>query len=133
MNVLVISAGTATASWLADRLRPRGIEVVLAEPGPDLFRLVRKHRPRVAVLDGIEARPQLAGMEVALLKDHSPGVRIIALSAASSEQDAGVIEQGIFCYLGGCSLEELLRVVESASGDRAVCSTPDEPNLWGVP
>jgi DNA-binding NarL/FixJ family response regulator len=104
----------------------------MAEPGPQLIQRVRERRPDVAVLDAIHARPQLASMEVALLKDQSPGVRIIALSDESSEQDAGVVEQGIYCYLGGCSPEELLRVVESATRETP---RPDngEMNQWGVP
>jgi DNA-binding NtrC family response regulator len=132
MQVMVISAEPSTALWLAQRLAPSGIAVVPTEPGPEFIRAVREIRPQVAVLDGIDARPQLAPMEVAVLKDQSPGVRIIARSGESSELDVAVVEQGIFCYLGGCSLEELLRVVESAArtgdGQRS-----NEMNLWGAP
>jgi DNA-binding response OmpR family regulator len=133
MNVLVISSGSTTCSWLAQRLDPQGYAVQSSMPGPELIQRVREGRPDVAVLDGIDARPQLARMEVALLKDQSPGVRIIALSAVSSELDAQVVEQGIFCYLGGCSLEELLRAVESAARSRAEDRTHQGMNPWGVP
>jgi DNA-binding response OmpR family regulator len=114
MKVIVISTDATTGSWLAHRLEPQGVTVLTAEPGRDLIQRLRRERPDVAVLDAIHTRPQLAPVEVALLKDRSPGVRIIALSGESSEHDVEVIEQGIFCYLGGCSLDELLRVVESA-------------------
>jgi DNA-binding NtrC family response regulator len=115
MKVMVIGTGTWTASWLARRLAPRGVEVFAAAPGPELIQAVREWRPEIVVLDEIDARPQVAPLEVALLKDQDPGVRIIARSSESSELDVEVIEQGVFCYLGGCSLDELLRVVESAA------------------
>jgi hypothetical protein len=72
----------------------------------------------VAVLDGIHGRPGVAPLEVALLKDHSPDVRIVALSGESSELDGDVIEQGVFCYLAGCRRDELLRVIEAAAGEQ---------------
>jgi DNA-binding NtrC family response regulator len=118
VNVLVISAGSETGSWLASRLSPHRFTVSTARPGPDLIRAVRESRPRVAVLDAIHARPGLAQLEVALLKDHSPEVQIVALSEESSERDGDVIEQGIFCYLAGCTRDELLRVIEAAAQER---------------
>jgi CheY-like chemotaxis protein len=119
MNVLVVSAGDETGAWLARILEPQGFQVVTAMPGPGLIQQVRERRPDVAVLDRIDARPHVAQMEVALLKDQSPGIRIIAISAQSSEHDAEVIEQGIFCYLGGCSLQQLLCAVLCAARSRA--------------
>jgi hypothetical protein len=130
MDVLVISNGTATAAWLALRLGG-GFLVRTAVPGPELISAVRDSKPAVAVLDGIDGRPALARLEVALLKDQCPGVRIIALSEASSETDAEVIEQGVFCYLGGCSLQELLRVVQSAA--RSVAGAAGKTKLRSVP
>jgi DNA-binding response OmpR family regulator len=118
LQILVISAGPETGSWLKARLSPLHFEVRTAPPGPGLVRAVREGQPHVAVVDGIHARPEIAPMEVALLKDQSPGVQIIALSENSSEFDAQVVEQGIFCYLGGCSREELLRVIEAAARER---------------
>jgi DNA-binding response OmpR family regulator len=117
-TVLVISPAPLLGGWLADRLSHGRYTVRSAMPGPKLVAAVRQSRPDVAVLDGIHARPGLAQLEVALLKDQSPGVQIIALSDDSSEQDGGVIEQGIFCYLAGHSLEELVRVIEAAARER---------------
>jgi DNA-binding response OmpR family regulator len=133
MKVMVIGAGSAIADWLGQQLGPRGVTVMLADPGPELIALVRAYRPDVAVLDGIHARPQLASMEVALLKDQDAGIRIIALSDESSELDAEVVEQGVFCYLGGCSREELLRVIESAARETGGQRATAETNLWGDP
>jgi DNA-binding NtrC family response regulator len=118
LNVLVISPGSETGSWLASRLSPGRFAVSTARPGPDLIRAVRLDRPHVAVLDGIHSRPGVAPLEVALLKDHSPDVRIVALSGESSDLDGDVIEQGVFCYLAGCRRDELLRVIEAAASER---------------
>jgi hypothetical protein len=118
LNVLVISAGSQTGAWLASRLSPGRFVVHVTRPGPTLIAAVRELRPHVAVLDGIDARPAAAQMEVALLKDQSPGVQIIALSGDSSERDGGVIEQGIFCYLAGRSLDELPRLIAAAAAER---------------
>jgi DNA-binding NtrC family response regulator len=118
LQVLVISTGTETGSWLAERLCPRRFSVSTARPGPGLIRAVRAGRPHVAVVEGIHTRPGMAQMEVALLKDQHPGIPIIAVSEQSSEFDAEVVELGIFCYLAGCSRDELLRVVEAAVVER---------------
>lgn len=133
LHVLVISAGCETGAWLSERLSAERFRVSTARPGPDLIPAVRDGRPHVAVLDGVHARPDVAQLEVALLKDQSPGVRIIALSDEPSPRDAEVIEQGIFCYLGGCSLGELLRVIESVAGEPATGRVEDnQPEPRGV-
>jgi DNA-binding response OmpR family regulator len=118
LQVLVIGFGEDTAGWLSERLSPLRFRVSTVAPGPDLVRAMREGRPQVAVLDGIHAPHRAAPLEVALLKDRSPGVQIIALSEESSERDAEVVEQGVFYYLAGCSREELLRVVEAAGRER---------------
>jgi hypothetical protein len=110
-RVLVVSAGSGTAAWLADRLGG-ACEVSTVWPGPDLVRTARERRPHLVVLDAIDTRPGTAPLEVALLKDASPGVHVVAVSGTSSELDGDVIEQGVFCYLAGRSVEELLRVIQ---------------------
>jgi DNA-binding response OmpR family regulator len=115
LHLLVISADDETGSWLVQHLPERRFRVKSARPGPTLIPTVRSWRPQVAVVDGIDRRREAAQMEVALLKDQSPGVQVIALCERSSELDAQVIEQGIFYYLAGCSRGELLRVVEAAA------------------
>lgn len=118
LNVLVISATAETGAWLAARLSPHRFAVTTAQPGPDMIRAVREGHPGVAVVDAIHARPGMAQMEVALLKHHSPNVQIVALSEQSSERDGDVIEQGVFCYLAGCTRDDLLRVIEAAAHER---------------
>jgi DNA-binding response OmpR family regulator len=126
-TVLVISSVPPLAGWLEERLSPERFTVCGALPGPELVAAVRQCRPDVAVLDGIHARPGLAQLEVALLKDQCTGVQIIALSDDSSELDGGVIEQGIFCYLAGHTLEELVRVIEAAARERPARSEVPTP------
>ncbi|HEX6132392.1 MAG TPA: hypothetical protein VFZ24_00330 [Longimicrobiales bacterium] len=117
-HVLIVSSVPAVSAWLAGRLDHTHYRVHAVEPGPALVEAVRQGHPDVAIIDGIDTQPQSARLAVALLKDSNPGVRIVALSGASSEADGGVIEQGIFCYLANCSREELLRVVEAAAAER---------------
>jgi CheY-like chemotaxis protein len=113
-RILVVSPGWTTASWLAERLDRARYSVLAARPGPGLIEAVRRVQPHVAVLDAIDARPHAAQLELALLKDQCPGVQVIALSAQSTDADGDVIEQGVFCYLAGGSLEQLLRVIAAA-------------------
>ena len=114
-NVLVVSAGSGIGEWLASRLSHDRFAVRTVGPGAALIEAVRSRQPHLAVLDQIDAHPEMAQLAVALLKDRNPGVRIVALSGASSEADGKVVEQGIFCYLASCSREELLRVIEAAA------------------
>lgn len=114
-NVLVVSSGSLIGEWLASRLRRDQFTVRTVRPGAALIEAVRSRQPHLAVLDQIDAHPETAQLAVALLKDRNPGVRIVALSDASSEADGEVVEQGIFCYLASCSREELLRVIEAAA------------------
>jgi DNA-binding response OmpR family regulator len=128
MNVLVVSAEPAMGVWLAKALGRERFFVRTVRPGAALLDALRGAQPHLAVLDGIDAHRESAQLAVALLKDRNPGVRIVALSDASSEADGEVIEQGIFCYLASCSREELLRVIEAAARDRQ----DGQPALRGV-
>ena len=114
-NVLVVSAGSGIGEWLASHLSRDQFAVRTVRPGAALIEAVRARQPHLAVLDQIDAHPETAQLAVALLKDRNPGVRIVALSGASSDADGEVVEQGIFCYLASRSREELLRVIEAAA------------------
>jgi DNA-binding response OmpR family regulator len=114
LKLLVVSDEEA-GLWLTERLSPLDFTVSVVAPGPKLVEAARTTRPHLAVLEGIDRRPKAAPLEVAVLKDQSPGVQIIALSENSSEFDAGVVEQGIFFYLAGRSRDELLRVIDAAA------------------
>jgi DNA-binding response OmpR family regulator len=132
LNLLVISIDDETGAWLSERLSPLEFAVSVVPPGPKLIEAARRTRPHLAVLEGIDDRPRSAPLEVAVLKDQSPGVLIIALSEDSSEFDAEVVEQGIFFYLAGRSREELLRVIAAAAGERERGRTLDVFGFEGM-
>jgi DNA-binding response OmpR family regulator len=132
LNLLVVSMDDETGAWLSERLSPLEFEVSVAPPGPKLIEAARRTRPHLAVLEGIDDRPRAAPLEVAILKDQSPGVLIIALSEDSSEFDAEVVEQGIFFYLAGRSREELLRVITAAARERERGRTLDVLGFEGI-
>jgi DNA-binding response OmpR family regulator len=114
-SLLVVSSRAAMGAWLARSLNRERFDVRAVRPGAALLEAMRAGKPDLAVLDGIDAHPESAQLTVALLKDRYPDVRIVALSDDSSEADGEVIEQGVFCYLAGCTREELLRVIEAAA------------------
>jgi len=111
---VVISPSSALSTALSQELPSSRFHVVDIRPGLDVLEAVRRDRPRIAVVDGIDGRPEAAQLEIALLKDLCPGVEIIALSHESSEQDASVIEQGVFYYRAAASAHELVRIIDAA-------------------
>ena len=64
---------------------------------------------QIAVIDRIHERPDAAQMEIAILKEAYPDVRIIALSEQPSARDACLVEQGVFYYLTMGVGPELIR------------------------
>lgn len=115
-KVLVVSPTETLHAALARDLPPALYSIWDARPGPNVLRAVLSVRPDVAVVDRIDARPEAAQLEIALLKSFCPDARIIALSGHSSGTDATVVEQGLFYYMAAPSDGELVRVLESAAG-----------------
>lgn len=114
ISLVVVSPSGALGAALAQALSAARFRVVAARPGPAVLRAVHEERPRVVVLDRVNERPEAAQLEVALLKELCPGVPVIALSSDSTERDAQIVEQGIFYYLAGASLSELVRIIDAA-------------------
>ena len=114
MRIVVISPSCALSTALAKELPPSRFQVVDVRPGPRVLETARRERPRIAVIDGIDERPEAAQLEIAVLKELCPGVEIIALSHESSERDASVIEQGVFFYQAAASAGELVRIIDAA-------------------
>jgi ABC-type phosphate transport system ATPase subunit len=79
------------------------------------MQVVRRERPDVAVLDAVEGRVDAAQMEIELLKELCQDVRIIAVSREPSQQDAWVVERGVFFYMAAPHAGELVRVIEAAT------------------
>lgn len=67
------------------------------------------------MLDRIHERQGEIQRKIRILKDEWAGVRIIAISEASSIEDASIIEQGVFYYMTSEDTSELNRIIEAAA------------------
>lgn len=113
-TVVVISPSEQLGAVLSQALSPERFDVVEVRPGPGVLRVLRRERPRIAVVDRIDERPEAAQLEIALVKELCPEAPIVALSGKSSETDAQVLEQGIFYYMAAPSGGDLVRVIHAA-------------------
>lgn len=121
-KVLVISSDGAMQKFVEERLRRSEFVVVPVQPGPAFLKTVRQEHPQIAVIDCVPFRLETSQMEIALLKDIQPDVRIIALSEESSVEDAKIVEQGIFYYMTAPVGAELIQVIKAA-GRSIACKT----------
>jgi two-component system, NarL family, nitrate/nitrite response regulator NarL len=123
IRTLIVSDIRLYRDGLAELLASRGpISVVAtAQSGPEVFELVREHRPDVILLDMAMARSRdLAGQ---ILSFH-PGSRLVALGVAETEN------QVIACAEAGMaglvtrdsSLEQVVAMVRSVAGGETLCS-----------
>lgn len=113
-TLLVISPSTDLGASLRQLLPPSRFDVVHMLPGAGLLQGLRRIRPRIAVVDCIDHRPEAAQLEIALIKEMYPEAQIIAVSANSSAADVFVIEQGLFCYVAAPDDDELVRIIHAA-------------------
>jgi DNA-binding NtrC family response regulator len=117
LRVLVISPEASVEALLGCQLPPGDFEVVRQAPGGGLVEAIRRVRPHIAVIDEVHARPIAVAMEVALLRDARPEVRVIAVSTAtgSEREDARLIELGLFFYLRAATPVRLPDLVLAAA------------------
>ena len=113
--VLINSFDQRMSAQVQAQLRTGGIRTVLTQPGASFIDVARRERPQVAVLDLVDERMDAAQMEIQLLKELNQDVRIIAVSRRPSQQDASVVEQGVFFYMTMPASGELVRVVQAAA------------------
>jgi DNA-binding NtrC family response regulator len=113
-TLLVISPTDELRRSLAAALAD-SCSVTGARPGAGVLRVVQRERPRVVIVDCIDERPEAAQLEIALVKELCPRTRVIALSRHSSDADAFVVEQGIFCYVASPCEDELVRLIHAAT------------------
>jgi DNA-binding response OmpR family regulator len=101
LRVLVISPETAVETLLRRRLSSADFEVLRLAPGGALVEGVRRVRPDIAVIDRADSRREAVPMEVALLRDARPEVRVIAVSAGAGTgaEDGTLVELGLFFFL----------------------------------
>jgi len=101
LRVLVISPKTSVESLLRRHLLGPDFEVVRLVPGGGLVGGIRRTRPDIAVIDQVHDRRDAVPMEIALLRDARPEVRVIAVSAGTGTglEDASLVELGFFFFL----------------------------------
>ncbi|HKJ91862.1 MAG TPA: hypothetical protein VJ957_01785 [Longimicrobiales bacterium] len=114
-SLLVVSPSESLGDSLASELPRDRFHVWYARPGAQVLGAVVGSRPQIAIVDAIDARPEAAQLEIALLKSVCPEARVIVVSGCSSGADASVVEQGVFYYVAAPSEGELVRAVESAA------------------
>lgn len=105
----------ATAELLRHHLAASRFAVAAAAPGIAFLQSVRQERPDIAVLDHVNDRPHAAEMELAILKELRPDVRIIVVNERQSPEDAWVAERGVFFFTTLPPGPELVRVIEAAA------------------
>ncbi|MEX0653469.1 MAG: hypothetical protein WD534_13845 [Phycisphaeraceae bacterium] len=115
IQILIISPDTFVAAFLREHLAEERFDVQAVRPGSEATALSHHAPLHVAVVDRIEQRPEAAQLEITLLKGTHPQVRIIAISQASSDQDAEVVAQGVFYYWTGKPRSALVQLVEAAA------------------
>lgn len=115
MRVLVVSTDQAVADFLRRELATSEFEVLPTLPGPEFVRALRRARPDIAVIDRVHARGDVAEVEVALLRDARPEVRVILVSEVPSREDGRLVEAGVFFYLSASPPLRLPELVRAAA------------------
>ncbi len=115
VKVLVSGHDKHLSEFLKQRLSPFRFSVISVVPGAPFLETARREHPEIAVIDCLPERGEAAQMEIAVLKDIKPEVRIIAVSQESTQEDAKVVEQGVFYYTIASAGDELLQVIEAAA------------------
>lgn len=115
MRVLVISLERALEDFLRRELSAGEFDVFTSRPGAQVVRAARQFRPDIAVIDRAHDSRDLAEMEVALLRDLRPEVRIILVSEVPSAEDGRLVEAGLFFYLSASPPLRLPALVRAAA------------------
>ena len=115
IRVLVNSPDRDIGDFLKERLFLPQWEVISTRPGPEFVEVAQRERPEIAVIDRIHERLAAAQVEIAVLKNIRPEVRIIALSREPSKEDAQVVERGVFYYLAQDWRPVIVDVIQAAS------------------
>lgn len=115
VRVLVNSPDREIGDFLKRKLSPLQWEITTTRPGPAFVEAAQRERPEIAVIDRIHERPEAAQVEIAVLKNIRPEVRIIALSGDPSREDVRVVERGVFYYLAQDWRPVIVDIVQAAS------------------
>ena len=125
IRILVISPGTSIGSFLESALPASQFRVLTSNPGPSFMESA--HRADIAVIDGIDERPDVAQLEIAMLKKMKTKLPIIVISRNSTDRDISVVEQGVFYYLAGEPEQKLIRVIHAATDTLGELSNYHKP------
>jgi len=115
-TALLVDDEEEFASTLAERLRLRGIETLVATGGRRALELVESERPAVVVLDIM--MPGLGGLEtLKIIRERHPGVEVILLTGRGSTREGlEGMDLGAFDFLlKPAKIEELIPRMEAAA------------------
>lgn len=115
LRVMVVSTQKEVGDFLKGNLSPTRFTVSTVSPGAGFVQAARREHPDIAVLDSVDTRSGAAQLEIELLKEIRPQVRIIALTQKSSPGDADIVEQGVFYYMISIVGVELIQIIEAAA------------------
>jgi len=114
-------------STLAERLRLRGIDTLVATDGERALEFVESHRPRVVVLDIM--MPGLGGLDLLpIIRQRHPGVEVILLTGRGSTREGlQGMSLGAFDFLlKPVKIEELIPRMDAAA-EKAARTVRDSP------
>jgi hypothetical protein len=131
MRVLVISPDRGLEEFLRRELSPAEFGVLGSLPGAGLVHAARAVRPEIAVVHKFDDRREAAALELAILRDIRPDVRIILVSGAPSPDDAPLVESGVFYYMPASPPLRLPDVVRAAA--RSMREASERHLRHGVP
>jgi DNA-binding response OmpR family regulator len=119
-TALLVDDEEEFASTLAERLRLRGIDALVATDGEAALEIVRSEQPLVVVLDIM--MPGLGGIEILQIirRDH-PDVEVILLTGRGSTREGlQGMNLGAFDFLlKPAKIEELIPRMEAAAAKAA--------------
>ena len=115
LQVMVVSPEGTIGEFLKANLSPSYFRVSVVSPGAGFVPASRREHPEIAVIDSVDERPAAAQLEIELLKEICPEIRIIALTQKSSPKDADIVEQGVFYYMTSIAGAELIQIIEAAA------------------
>jgi len=115
LKVMVVETGPATGHYLNVHLPRSRFEVSSCAPGKGFLAEAKATRPDIVVLDRFDERPRAAEVELELLKEIRPEVRVIAVAGESSPNDARLLEQGVFFYMAEDEGPAIVQVIEAAA------------------
>jgi two-component system cell cycle response regulator CpdR len=127
--ILVVDDEPSVRRYIADVLRNRGHEVVVAGGGREALRAVYERSTTPALLVSDIGMPDMSGIELAArLSADRPGIRVILMTGtpASAELARERAELVSAVLLKPFTLDDLLRAVEAALAD-APGQPPDSP------